>query len=420
MASITPHCENHHSTTSISNIFIDEYMPAANGEFVKIYLYLLRLMSSPDAGCSISSIADKFEHTEKDVRRALGYLERIHLLRPEYDSDGNLSGICLLTPVSGEAEALQQADITMASGQAPDPAAPQRQTDAATASGQTPDPASLQRQTDASGAGYPSDCRTTACADVIPLIPASAGTQALPCTTDTPADEHPAKREYSADDIRQFRQNESIAELFFIAERYLGRTLNTTDINTLLYLYDSLRFSTDLIEYLVESCVSNGHTSIRYIEKTALGWADDGIMTVDEAKQRTAFYNQTCFMVLKAFGISGRNPVPSETALVRKWSVEYGFSDELIAEACQRTMQSVHQPSFQYADSILSGWHKNHVRTGADIAQLDAAFRSRKKNNPATAAPAGANAQKNRFNNFRQRTYDYDQLEKMLLTTNAR
>ena len=31
--------------TSVSNLFIDEYMPNANGEFVKIYLYLLRLVS---------------------------------------------------------------------------------------------------------------------------------------------------------------------------------------------------------------------------------------------------------------------------------------------------------------------------------------------------------------------------------------
>ena len=77
-----------------------------------------------------------------------------------------------------------------------------------------------------------------------------------------------------------FRQNESIAELFFIAERYLGRTLSATDINTLLDFYDVLGFSTELIVYLIESCVSNNHTSIRYIEKVALGWADQHITTV--------------------------------------------------------------------------------------------------------------------------------------------
>ena len=34
--------------TSVSNIFIDEYMPKANGEFIKIYILLLRLVNT---GC---------------------------------------------------------------------------------------------------------------------------------------------------------------------------------------------------------------------------------------------------------------------------------------------------------------------------------------------------------------------------------
>ena len=32
-----------------------------------------------------------------------------------------------------------------------------------------------------------------------------------------------------------------------------------------LYFYDVLGFSTELIVYLIEICVSNNHTSIRYI-----------------------------------------------------------------------------------------------------------------------------------------------------------
>ncbi|MBO5523011.1 MAG: DNA replication protein DnaD, partial [Roseburia sp.] len=90
MPKITIHNDSDTSVTSVSNIFIDEYMSDANGEFVKIYLYLLRLMNAPDASVSLSSIADKFEHTEKDVKRALCYWERMRLLRLEYDENQNL------------------------------------------------------------------------------------------------------------------------------------------------------------------------------------------------------------------------------------------------------------------------------------------------------------------------------------------
>ena len=46
MANITLHSDSQTSATSVSNIFIDEYMSDANGEFVKIYLYLLRQLTA--------------------------------------------------------------------------------------------------------------------------------------------------------------------------------------------------------------------------------------------------------------------------------------------------------------------------------------------------------------------------------------
>ena len=104
MPKINLYCAKQTSATSISNIFIDEYMAKANGEFVKIYLYLLRQLNSSNAEFSISEIADKFEHTEKDVKRALCYWERMHLLHLDYDEAENLIGIQLLDVISKEQE----------------------------------------------------------------------------------------------------------------------------------------------------------------------------------------------------------------------------------------------------------------------------------------------------------------------------
>jgi DnaD/phage-associated family protein len=372
MGKITLHSDNSTSATSVSNIFIDEYMTDANGEFVKIYLYLLRLMNAPDAAFSISSIADRFEHTEKDIKRALNYWERMNLLRLEYDDNENLTGICLLD-----------------SSQAP---APDKTAD---------DAAALTPET------------VTLTADD------AAGTKEK--TTADEKNTTPAKKSYSPDDIRAFRENESVAELFFITERYLGRTLTATDVDTVLYFYDVLGFSTDLIEYLVEYCVCKGHTSIRYIEKVALGWSSSGITTVEQAKQAVNTHGQTYFAVMKALGISGRNLVPTETAFIEKWKDTYGFTTELIAEACQRTITATHQPSFEYTDSILTNWLKCGVKNKADIAKLDAQFQSRRKS--AAAVPqtaAAANTSRNKFNNFDQRSYDYSEVERMLLTTGSR
>ncbi len=63
-----------------------------------------------------------------------------------------------------------------------------------------------------------------------------------------------------------------------------------------------------------------------------------------QAKEQTTLYNRAYFRILKAFGISGRNPVEAEIAFMKKWLKEYGFSMELITEACSRTI-SDHPPA---------------------------------------------------------------------------
>lgn len=82
--------------TGISNLFLDYYMPKANGEYVKVYLYLLRVLSLPSKDLSVTALADALDHTEGDILRALKYWEKQQLLRLEYSSPKELQGIWLL------------------------------------------------------------------------------------------------------------------------------------------------------------------------------------------------------------------------------------------------------------------------------------------------------------------------------------
>ena len=79
MGSFKIYQRNCADVTVVSNLFIDEYMKDANDAQLKIDLYLL-LMMSAGLTTSISDIADKFNHTEKDVVRALKYWEKCRLL----------------------------------------------------------------------------------------------------------------------------------------------------------------------------------------------------------------------------------------------------------------------------------------------------------------------------------------------------
>ena len=66
--------------TIISNIFIDYYMPQANGEFVKIYLYLLRCLNGGQTDLDLTAVADVFSCTESDILRTLRYWESRQLV----------------------------------------------------------------------------------------------------------------------------------------------------------------------------------------------------------------------------------------------------------------------------------------------------------------------------------------------------
>ena len=59
--------------TPISNVFIEKYMPFARGEFVKVYLLLLKYNFSNEPGVNSSILASSLNLLESDVMNALNY-----------------------------------------------------------------------------------------------------------------------------------------------------------------------------------------------------------------------------------------------------------------------------------------------------------------------------------------------------------
>ena len=91
------HSTGLHETTVLSNLFIDRYMPKANGEFVKVYIYLLRMLGRPEEAFGLSQMADSLFCTEGDILRALKYWENEKLVSLLYEGT-ELTGITLLAP----------------------------------------------------------------------------------------------------------------------------------------------------------------------------------------------------------------------------------------------------------------------------------------------------------------------------------
>lgn len=301
------------AVTVVPDSFIENEMLGANGDYVKIYLYMLYCVKNGKS-VSVSSLADLFQCTENDIKRALKYWENAGLLAPEAEA----------RPEQAEA---------------------------------------------------------------------------------------PEKHGYTAAETKAFKDNQEVKQLLFVCEQYIGKPLTRTDLETLLYCYDQLHFSTDLIEYLVEYSVSKGKRSLRYMQTVALEWHKKGIRTVDEAKLDSKPYAKECYQVLKALGVGNHDPLPTEVAYVDRWMKEYGFTIDIILEACNRTIMQIHKPKFEYVDGILKSWRSAGVKHLSDVDKLTA---ERKNQQAAKGQAKNDKPFKTRFHNFEEHSYDFEELEKKL------
>lgn len=367
MGRLTIYKDNYTEATAVSNIFIDEYMKDANDAQLKVYLYLIRMLNA-NLSTSVSDIADIFNHTEKDVLRALKYWEKNNLLSLEYDESKNLIGIHLLDlskpKAAPEGKPLAPV-VTLVSK-----STQQEQTATAAA------PRTLSADTAAQAA---SDA------------------------------EQYEKPSYTLDQLKEFKSNEETSQLLFIVEQYIGKTLTPSEIKTIFFISDKLGFSMDLIDHLVQYCVERGKKDFRYIEKVAISWAQAGVTTPEQAEKYAYKYDKSVYDIMKSLGKTNA-PTRREADYISRWTKELGFEMEVIEAACERTVMSTDKHRFEYADSILTSWHASGVHHASDIAKADENYRRTKASQPKAAGST------NKFNQFKQNSYDFDALEKELLS----
>lgn len=347
------------NVTVVANDFIDRYMAAANGEYIKVYLFVLRHQHEP---LNLEWIADSLNHTEADVRRALAYWEKLGALR--------------MGAVAGRAEEAAHLEEAIPVPGGRRGGAASRQAGAAGAAGSG-------RGTAAAATGQ------TTLAQPAKSQPEAGGK---------------TRQVYSQEQVNALAADEEFTQLLYIAQKYLNKVFTPRECEVFAYLYDGLHMPVELLEYLTEYCAQNGHTSIRYLETVALSWHEKGFRTVEEAKGYSSGFTKDSFAVMKAFGLGDRRPGDAELELIERWFQVYGFTKEVVLEACNRTLGTIHTPSFRYADKILMQWKAAGVKNLQDVAQLD----QKRQDRPAKAK--AAKKATNQFHNFEQRETDYDSM----------
>ncbi|MBP5254724.1 MAG: DnaD domain protein [Lachnospiraceae bacterium] len=306
MKKLTLHTRNTVSSVEIPVDFIDCYMPEASAEALKVYLYLQRALLDPSVILSVQDMVDLFDVTQNKVLQALHYWEQQGVLSLDF-SDGSLSDITLL-PLP-DRNARTQAPSVKA--EKPEPL-----------------PANVR------------PIRQEAVQDAVPPV-----------------------------DLTELYRESGFADLLKLAEYLLKKQLTASQQRSLGACYLLLGKDPDLLEYLLEYCIDNGHTSFRYMEKVAQTWISEGYRSVEEVKEKTQQRSKTVYSIMKAFGLQNREPVQQELVFIKAWSEHFDLP--VILEACGRTMSNLHMPDFKYTNAILDRWGALGVRSLQDVAELD-------------------------------------------------
>ncbi len=434
-------CTNHiPPITTIYNSFIEDYMPAANGSYVKVYLYIAKCLQAKESNFSISSLADQLENTEKDILRALMYWEKKGLMSLNRDkATGEILGLEMLIPFAErdfdtyENTAKESAASLGVDSDLSETGALNRRNSDLSETGAlnrrnsdfSETGALDRRNSDLSETGAldrrNSDFSETDAANTSTYE--SSGTDA---PSNVNSDVHRASNsaqeknssavkpiQVPPEQIQELSANEDFVWVCNVVESYLERPMKPTEIQLITYLYGTLHFSRELILHLYDYCISMGKTACNYIQTVALSWHEQGIKTPEQAQNASVRYLASYNAVSKALGL-GRGLAEIEKKYVDHWQNDWNMDLSVILEACNRTVLKLHHADFKYTEGILSHWNEQNVRTLQGVEQSDLHYAQTKeqkeKKKPSTS---GKQTPRNQFQNFKQRDVSSEELQEL-------
>ena len=165
--------------------------------------------------------------------------------------------------------------------------------------------------------------------------------------------------------LKRQKESEEFAYLLDTASARLGRPISHGDMETLLYLYDTAGLPIEVILMVLAYAVAAGKLNMRYVEKVALDWADQGIDTIAAAEQhllRLERRDQAGARV-QALLQPERPLTAAQKETAEKWLHEWRMADGLIQLAAKLCQTKIGKLNLAYVDKILESWHLDGVDT---------------------------------------------------------
>ncbi|MBU5486364.1 DnaD domain protein [Clostridium sp. MSJ-11] len=216
----------------------------------------------------------------------------------------------------------------------------------------------------------------------------------------------------STEDINLLEElnNNSTKDMLQDIEKLLGRPLSSKEMTMYIGWIKDYNFLPEIILLLIQYCASKGKTDSRYIEMVAIAWHNAKIKTIEDAQTFIKKHEDKWINIRKILnyvGIKDGEVMKPQEELLTKWLSSYNFSLEIIYKACDICFHRINKADFKYIDGILTSWFKDGIKSIEDVDKKD--------NKKAYKKTSNFKPKLDSFNNYDQRNYDFDELEKKLL-----
>ena len=219
--------------TCVPNAFIDELLGEANGEYVRVYLYLLRHCST---NIKLHIVADELNLTDHDVMRAVSYWEKKGIFQ---------EGVTKLAEEElRNEEAARQSEAKL----------------------------EMKRE---------QNYRKTSFFDEKNRDGSSLS-----------GEKNRDDSSFSGEKRREIDE-EMFEGILYVAKHLLPGGVSRSHVQKLEYMVEYLAMDAELIEFLLDYCAGLQKTAPRYMEQVALDWHAQGIRTVKQAQEHIRDFELT-------------------------------------------------------------------------------------------------------------------------------
>lgn len=182
--------------------------------------------------------------------------------------------------------------------------------------------------------------------------------------------------------------DQSIAYMMQTADEIFGRITSNNDKAILLLIHDHDGLPVEVIIMLLQYAFSIGKCNMRYIEKMAISWAEEEILTLEAAEQKIRKLTggrNAAKLVQRIIGAEEHSPTESESVVADRWINQWKFSPEMIRAAYEICVDAKGKYIKNYTNSVLERWHKAGITTPEQVQQEK---QSRKKSKTADSYQA--------------------------------